>query len=270
MDNRPIGIFDSGFGGLTAVSALRKLLPNENIIYFGDSARVPYGAKAVSQLRVMARQDMDFAASKGAKVILAACGTVSSTAGDVLDAYEIPVFGVLRTSVAAMSEIKGNAPLAVIATDASIKSGAFQREIEKHCPQREIISVPCHDFVPLIESGHAGAGDPLVRSAVEKYMRPIKEAGAAAVLLACTHYGIIGEAISAYLGKDVQLVSASECAASAVRKYLTENGLCGGSGEERYYTSGSAEAFTEAAGIFLGRALASAAEHVEPEEVPEP
>lgn len=136
MDNRPIGIFDSGLGGLTAVKALRELLPEEDIVYFADSGRVPYGARPVEQLRRMAVQDMDFVANHGAKAIIAACGTVSSNAPDLLAGYRLPVFGVLRPGVEAMSRVPGSAPLGVIATAASIRSGAFQRSLEECCPGR--------------------------------------------------------------------------------------------------------------------------------------
>ncbi len=260
MDNRPIGIFDSGLGGLTAVKALRELLPEEDIVYFADSGRVPYGARPVEQLRRMAVQDMDFVANHGAKAIIAACGTVSSNAPDLLAGYRLPVFGVLRPGVEAMSRVPGSAPLGVIATTASIRSGAFQRSLEERCPGREIISAACPDFVPLIESGHSGAEDEAVCEAVARYMRPLKERGCAAVLLGCTHFGIIGEAISAYMGARVRLISASACAAEKLRDYLAASGLTGGHGREKYYTSGSAGEFSRLAATFLGRELEAAAE----------
>lgn len=267
MDNRPIGIFDSGLGGLTAASALRRLLPQENIVYFGDTGRMPYGARAPEQLRRMAVQDMDFVASCGAKAIIAACGTVSSVAADLLDSYRLPVFGVLRASVETMSRVPGQAPLGVIATQASIDSGAFQRALKGLCKDREIVPAACPDFVPLIESGHSDAGDEQVQAAVEKHMKPLKQAGCAAVLLGCTHFGIIEEAISAYMGKDTLLVSASDCAALQMRDYLLQNQLCGGSGQERFFTSGSSREFSRLAETLLGRSLDSAAEPVPVMEV---
>lgn len=260
MDNRPVGIFDSGLGGLTAVKALRELLPDEDIVYFADSGRVPYGPRPVEQLRRMAVQDMDFAAALGVKAIIAACGTVSSNAPDLLDGYPVPVFGVLRPGIKAMSLVPGNAPLGVIATSASVKSGAFQRALEKLCPGREIISVACPDFVTLIESGHSGAEDELVCAAVEKYLRPMKKAGCAAVLLGCTHFGIIAEAISAYMGGETRLISAAGCAAKELREHLVKNGMTGGSGRTRYFTSGSPEEFAALAETFLGRPLEARAE----------
>ena len=125
MDNRPVGIFDSGLGGLTALNALRELLPEENIIYFGDTGRVPYGAKTREQVRRMAVQDLDLVAAYGVKAMIVACGTISSNAPDILDAYPIPAFGVLRAGVAGMSRIPGDGPLGVIATEASIRSGSL-------------------------------------------------------------------------------------------------------------------------------------------------
>lgn len=252
MDNRPIGVFDSGLGGLTAVKALRELMPHENIIYFADSARVPYGSRPVAQLRKMAQQDMELVASFGVKAMIAACGTVSSNAADMLKAFEVPTFGVMEPGIAALCASAGDAPLGIIATEASIRSGAFSRAAEALCPGREIIGIPCPDFVTLIESGHSAAEDELLCEAVERYLGPLKEAGASALLLGCTHYGIIAGAIENFLGKGVKLVSASGCAAEELCAYITRNGLCGGEGRTEYYTSGRKEDFDAAAGLFLG------------------
>lgn len=257
MDNRAIGIFDSGLGGLTAMKALQELLPEENIIYFGDTGRLPYGAKTREQLRRMAAQDLDLIASGGVKAILVACGTLSSNAPDILDAYPVPTFGVLKAGVAGMSKVPGAGPLGVIATEASIRSGSFERALREACPGREILAVPCPDFVPLIESGH-DSEHPAVREAVARYCAPLR--GADAVLLGCTHYGIIGRAIAAYLGPETALVSASVCGAAQVAQYLIVNGLTGGRGEERFLASGDAAEFTLAASTFLGRPMARGAE----------
>lgn len=267
MDNRAVGIFDSGLGGLTALNALRELLPEENIIYFGDTGRLPYGAKTRAQLRRMAVQDLDLIASYGVKAILVACGTLSSNAPEILDAYPVPAFGVLRAGVAGMTKIPGTGPLGVIATEASIRSGAFARALEAACPGREILPVACPDFVPLIESGH-GSGDPLVKDAVARYCAPLR--GADAVLLGCTHYGIIGEAIADYLGDKTALVSAATCGAAVVAQHLIVNGLLGGSGEERFLASGDAAAFTHAASTFLGRTMAREAEGLPVMEIEPP
>ena len=189
MDNRPIGIFDSGLGGLTAVMALRRLMPEENIVYFADSARVPYGEKSREELLVMARQDLDLLASFSAKAIIAACGTVSSNAPHILEGYPLPVCGVLNPGIEAMARVPGRAPLGIIATAASIKAGAFRRALTEKAPGRQIIDLPCPDFVPLIESGHTSPQDPALRRAVEEALAPVKAAGAGALLLGCAHDG---------------------------------------------------------------------------------
>ena len=257
MDTRPVGFFDSGLGGLTAVSAFHREMPEENIIYFGDTGRLPYGAKTREQLRRMAAPDLDLIASGGVKAILVACGTLSSNAPDILDAYPVPTFGVLKAGVAGMSKVPGAGPLGVIATEASVRSGSFERALREACPGREILAVPCPDFVPLIESGH-DSEHPAVREAVARYCAPLR--GADAVLLGCTHYGIIGRAIAAYLGPETALVSASVCGAAQVAQYLIVNGLTGGRGEERFLASGDAAEFTLAASTFLGRPMARGAE----------
>lgn len=260
MDNRPIGIFDSGLGGLTAMAALRRLLPEENIVYFADSARVPYGEKKREELLVMAGQDLDFLASHAVKAIIAACGTVSSNAAHILEGYPLPVCGVLEPGIAAMSRVPGAAPLGIIATEASIRTGAFRRALAEKVPGREIIDLACPDFVPLIEGGHIRPEDPVLRRAVEKALAPVKAGGVKALLLGCTHYGIIGKAIRNYLGPEVALISASDCAAEKICGIIRHLDLTGGSGEIRYYTSGDAAAFSAAASALMGQEIR--AEHV--------
>ncbi len=261
MDNRPIGFFDSGLGGLTAVRALRRMLPDENIIYFGDTARMPYGSRSAEQLRVMARQDLDFVAARGVKCILAACGTVSSTAPDVLRGYELRTFDVLSSTVREASKFPRK-PIGVIATEACIKSGAFQKALASACPGTEVVAVACPDFVPLIESGHYAPDDPSLQRSVEEYLAPIKAAGAGSLILGCTHYGLIEEAIRRSMGRRIHMVEASACAARELSDWLKNRDLCGGSGEERFCTSGSAEEFARLSAVFLGREIRGEVEHV--------
>ena len=270
MDNRPIGIFDSGLGGLTGLKALRRFLPEENIVYFADSGRVPYGEKTRVQLRGMARQNLSFLSGFGVKAILIACGTLSSNAGDILAEWPVPAVGVLSSSADWMSRLEGDSPVAVIATAASISSGAYQRALEAACPGRRVLGIPCPDFVPLIESGHTDASDPLVQDAVRRYLQPAREADAGVLLLGCTHYGIIEDAITDFLGPEVTLVSAAESGAAALCSQLLKRKMTGGSGNIRYYTSGDPEVFAEAASLFLGcREEEIHAEAVPPQPIPE-
>lgn len=262
MDNRPIGIFDSGFGGLTAVRALRALCPEENIVFFADSGRAPYGSRPREQLRRMAVQNLDLAAACGAKVIFAACGTLSSNAADILSAYPVPAFGVLDAAVAEIAREQSAAPVGVIATEATVRSGAFERAIRAACPGREVYAVACPDFVPLIESGRTGRDDPELRRAVETYLAPLKARGVGTLLLGCTHYGLIDGALREVLGESVHLVDASCCAAAYLKHYLEEHGLCGGEGSLRCLTSGDAAHFRRLAPLFLGEPDAPQTEQV--------
>jgi len=261
MDNRPIGIFDSGLGGLTAMRALRRVLPEENIIYFADTARMPYGAWPAVTLRRMAAQDLDFVASHGVKCILAACGTVSSTARDVLSGYRVKTFNVLESTVREAAECPDE-PIGVIATVASINSGAFKNALGRACPGREVIPVACPAFVPLIESGKSDPSDGELKQAVEEYLRPIKQRGASSLILGCTHYGIIERAIRAYLGDGVRIIEAADCAARELADWLRNSDMTGGTGEESFFTTGRAEDFTALSSVFLGRAPRSAVLHV--------
>ncbi len=262
MDNRPIGVFDSGLGGLTAVRELRRILPDENIIYFGDTGRMPYGGRPREQMRLIARQNIAFAESFGVKTILAACGTISSNAPDILAQNATKAIGVLTPGAERLAST-GRKKLGVIATKTSIESGAFQAEISRFAPEAEITAVACPDFVPMIESGHYLPSDPMVRDVAARSLEPLK--GVGALLLGCTHYGLIAEAISAYLGADVILVGAADASAQCLAQYLRENGLLASSGgSESYYTSGSAEDFEALAPIMLGYELKNGVNFVEP------
>lgn len=245
MDTRPIGIYDSGIGGLTGLKALRRLLPGEDYVFFGDSGRMPYGPRPKEELCRIARQDMDFLAQFGVKAILAACGTISSAAKTELARYPIPAFGVVEPALNTLASLPGEKPIAIIATAASIHSGEFTDALAKRCRfGREIVGVPCPEFAPLIEAGHIRPDDPVLVDSVQRALAPIRGRDFAAVLLGCTHYGIIEQAIRDYLGQDAPLLSASECAALAVRDHLVQNGLTGeGSGTVRYFVSGDTRAF---------------------------
>lgn len=262
MDNRPIGVFDSGLGGLTAVRELRRLMPEENIIYFGDTGRMPYGGRPRAQMRTIARQNIDFVESFGVKAILAACGTISSNAPDILKENPVKTIGVL-TPGAEMLAATGRKKLGVIATKTSIESGAFQAEISRFAPDAFVSAVACPEFVPMIESGHYLPTDPMVRDVVARSLKPLE--GFGALLLGCTHYGLIADAISAFLGSDVILVGAADASAQCLERYLKDNDLaaCSG-GEESYYTSGSTADFETLAPIMLGYELKSRANFVEP------
>lgn len=265
MDDRSIGVFDSGLGGLTAVRELRRLMPNENIIYFGDTGRMPYGGRPREEIRIMAEQNLDFMESFDVKAIIVACGTISSNAADLLEECETKTVGVLKAGVSELVKT-GKKRLGVIATATSIASGSFQNEILRQCPDAEVTAVPCPEFVPLIESGHYEPTDKMVRESVERTLAPIKEAGVEALLLGCTHYGLIAEAISEYLGSDVILVGAADAAARELCAYLEENDMTYAyGGEEFYFTSSNVEEFTALAPVMLGSYLRGEVSFILPE-----
>ncbi len=252
MRNRPIGIFDSGFGGLTALKRLRELMPDEDIIYFADSGRMPYGGRSEDELRCIARQNMAFLKGFDAKLAIAACGTLSSVAEDLLQSQDLPVIGVMRPGISRLAKLPGDGPLGIIATAASIKSGRFKAELKKLCPEREIIDIACPRFVPLIEGGHCAPGDRELDEAVAEHLAPMQGKKLSGLLLGCTHYGIISESIHAFLGGGLPLVSASGSAAEDAAGYLRRENMCGGSGRLKLFTSGNADEFHAFASTFLG------------------
>lgn len=251
MDSRPVGIFDSGFGGLSALAEFRKLMPGENIIFFGDSGRVPYGSKSSAELKECAGNNIAFLVRSGAKAVLAACGTCSLIAGDVISGSPVPACDVLSPSVDLIRSLDEDGPLGIIATQASVDSRGYEKALRKAGVKREIISVPCPDFVTLIEAG-IPYFDQRVKDAVAKYLAPIRSAGSTALLLGCTHYGIIEPSLREYLGDGVEIVSASACGANALAQTVSDAGMAGGSGTVKFYTSGNAEVFRETASVILG------------------
>lgn len=267
MDSRPIGVFDSGFGGLTAVRVLRKLLPAEDIVFFADNGRAPYGGRPTDELRRMARQDLELVASYDTKAIIAACGTVSSNAADVLRNFRVPTIGVLDAAAETLGAETDGGAIGVIATEASIRSGAFDAALRRSCPGREIVSIACPAFVPLIESGRCDETDGELREAVALYLRPLKERGVSTLLLGCTHYGLIEAALRAYLGDGVRLVEASRCAAEKLRDYVTEHNMTGGCGQLRCLTSGEGARFRRLAPLFLREDEAPPTETLPPMEI---
>ena len=251
MDNRAIGIFDSGIGGLTSLKTLRALLPEENFIFFADAGRMPYGGRSAEELRRIAVQDMDLLAARDVKVILSACGTISSAAEAELAAYPIPAFGVLHPALRAMAAAEGDGPLCILATGASIASGQFTEPLKALCPGREIVGLACPEFAPLIEAGHIDPDDPVLRDCVARTLAPIRGRAFDALLLGCTHYGVIEEGIRAFLGTELPILSAADCGARAVWEHLTARGLRGTGGRTEYLISCAPEAFDAFASRYL-------------------
>lgn len=259
MDNRPVGVFDSGLGGLTAVKELELVLPGESVVYFGDTGRVPYGSRSRETVRRYARQDMNFLLRHNVKAVLAACGTVSSTAADIGAALPVPYFDVVSPTARAAARAAGNRRVGVIGTSATIASGSYLRALKELDPGLEVFSQACPLFVPLVESGFVDPEDPITRLAAERYLAPLREAGVGALILGCTHYPIIRRTIQQVMGPDTALIDSGREAALSMAEFLEERGLLCGPGQRRnaeYYVTDAPEDFGAVAELFLGHSVA--------------
>lgn len=254
-DNRPIGVFDSGLGGLTVLKELEKVLPDESIVYFGDTSRVPYGSKSNETIKHYALQDERFLLSKNVKYIVAACGTVSAVAADTADSLPVPFMGVVENAVIDAVNTTKNRRIGVIGTQATINNGAHERLIKKLLPDAEVITVGCPLFVPLVEDGWYSAEDPVVLGIVEKYLKSIVKGGADTIILGCTHYPILTEAIAKVVGEGVTLINMGVSTAKAVKAELEQKALLNdgtSSPSRELFVSDKTAAFREVAGILLG------------------
>ncbi len=253
-DKRPIGVFDSGLGGLTVVKEIIKELPNEDIVYFGDTGRVPYGGRSVDTIKKYALQDEKFLLSHGVKLIIAACGTVSSVASDIGETLPVPYFEVVSHASKAAVEATENGKIAVIGTNATVKSGQHKATILKINPNMQVINCACPLFVPLVEEGWCSEDDTIVLETVKRYLKPVVDFGADTLIMGCTHYPVLSKALNKVLGDNVTLINAGTATAKAVKDYIIQNGLeneCGG--EHRFYVSDKPSFFKEQASVLLQR-----------------
>ncbi|MEP6955919.1 MAG: glutamate racemase [Chthoniobacterales bacterium] len=222
-DLRPIGVFDSGIGGLTVVSALRRLLPNESIYYLGDTARVPYGGKSPTTVQRYSLEIASLLLGENAKSIVVACNTASALALPVLEEkLPVAVIGVIRPGAAAAIAATRNGHIGVIGTRATIKSGAYERAIRALDREARIVARACPLLVPLIEEGWLES--PITDQILLQYLQPMLDDGVDTLVLGCTHYPLLRPAISRLLGAKITLVDSAENCALAVRDLLaTEN-----------------------------------------------
>lgn len=256
MDPRPIGVFDSGLGGLTALRELRQVLPGEDLVYFGDTGRVPYGSRGEEVITRYAREDAAFLLGQGVKAMVCACGTVSSVAGDLLAAETpCPFIEVVIPAARAAVRATKTGRIGVIATAATTQSGRFPAALRAMDPALQVHSLACPLFVPLVENGHIAPGDPLAVPAVEYYLREFREKGIDTLILGCTHYPLLAPLIRDCLGDEVTLISSGKEAALTARDLLQERGLLSSretGGESRYFVTDAAGSFSAVAEVFLG------------------
>lgn len=253
---KPIGVFDSGLGGLTTVKELRRILPGEDIIYFGDTGRVPYGTRGADTITAYAKQDIAFLLSKDVKTILAACGTVSSTFPGP-EAARLPVSyaGVVAATARTAAGATGNKRVGIIATEATISSGSYQQSLAGFDPAIQSVACSCPLFVPLVENGHFAPDDAMAHLAAEEYLGPLKEAGVDTVILGCTHYPLLAGVLERQFGPGVTLIDSGREAALDLRDWLAADGLLNGraeGGRVDYYVSDDPARFDKLARLFLG------------------
>lgn len=265
MDTRPIGVFDSGLGGLTAFRELARLMPGEELIYFGDTGRVPYGGRSQETLIKYARQDAAFLEGFGPKAIVVACGTVSTTALPVLrEECAVPVFGVVEQAVRAAAECSKSGRIGLIGTSATIRSGVYEAQLYALRPDARVTALACPLFVPLVENGRFRPGDAVVEQVAAEYLAPMRAAGVDTLILGCTHYPLLRDVIGAYMGAGVTLVDTGACCAQFVKRWLEENGLCADRlcGAHRFYVTDSTEDFASLAAVFLGESVSGGVEQI--------
>ena len=229
MDERPIGVFDSGLGGLTAVREIRSILPFENIIYFGDTSRVPYGGRSREILLKYARQDVHFLRSFDIKALLVACGTVSTTSLPQLQAEsaDLPILGVVEPACRRALAATRNKRVGLIATAASVRSGAYERTLAAMDGDVTVIARACPLFVPLVENGRYRVGDCVIETVAREYLEPLKAEGIDTLIMGCTHYPLLEEVVAQVMGPGVTLVDSGAQAARQLKDSLTaHDALC--------------------------------------------
>lgn len=263
----PIGIFDSGVGGLTVYRALHERLPNEHFVYLGDTARVPYGTKSLSTVERYAIENSKFLEAHGIKLLVVACNTASALALPAIRAaVSVNVVGVIGPGARAAAKVAAGKTVAVVATEATVQSGAYSEALAKADPTITVIERACPLFVPLAEEGWATSE--VARAVAEQYLSDLSNEDLGALVMGCTHYPILRDLIGEVIGAEVQLIDSGEAAAAEVQTFLETNQL---SAErttrelrerhlcddlDHFYVTDAADRFAKVAERFLGTAPA--------------
>lgn len=264
MDDRPIGVFDSGFGGLTVARALVDLLAGEDLVYFGDSARYPYGPRSLEEVRGFATQVTgELVGHHGVKLVVVACNTASAAALELLQfSFDVPVVGVINPGVRAALEVTANGRVGVIGTVGTVASGAYQRAVQAHRKRVQLTCAACPGFVEFVERGDTDSDQ--VHVLAERLLEPVRRAGVDTLLLGCTHYPFLARTIGDVMGREVVLVSSADETAFEVRKLLEETGLVRRSaskGTMRFVSTGDVGWFAELGRRLFGPELADVEAH---------
>lgn len=251
----PVGVFDSGVGGLTVVREIIRQLPDENIVYFGDTARVPYGSKSQKTVIRFSEQIIRFLKTKQVKAIVIACNTASALALDaVRDEFDVPILGVVAPGARAAVKATRNRKIGVVGTDATVRSGVYTKVIRDMDPRIQVIEKACPLFVPLVEEGfkeHA-----VTREIIEYYLESLRATDIDAMILGCTHYPLLRSRIRAYMGEDIQIVNPAYETANDLKALLEGQGMDNDGAEAdrsryEFYVSDTAEKFRQFANTVM-------------------
>ncbi len=257
-----IGIFDSGIGGLTVLREIRRLLPHENIMYLGDTARVPYGTRSAQTVLKYSIANTDFLLKQNIKLLIIACNTASAIATDVLrQRYPIPILEVITPGARCAVSVSYNGKIGVIGTLATIQSAAYQRAMKALRQDIEVVAKACPLFVPLAEEGWCDPGDEIVRMTVTRYLQGLKNYGIDTLVLGCTHYPVLKKAIQSMMGDEVTLVDSAEETAKDVAMVLAERDLLRTTmtrGVYTYFVTDIPHRFMEMGTLFLGAKIEAA------------
>jgi glutamate racemase len=257
MDDRPIGVFDSGLGGLTVLRALIDLLPTEGVVYFGDTGRFPYGPKPRDEVLAHALEITDVLLARDVKALVIACNSAAAAALDTLrERLDIPVVGVIEPGLRAAARVTRNGRIGVIGTVGTIASGAYQQLATDDV---DVTCAACPGFVEFVEAGDVDSDQ--VHVLAERLLAPVREAEVDTLVLGCTHYPLLARTIGDVMGRDVVLVSSADETAFAVRDLLTEQGmLAAGAPSDPghvFFTSGPVDTFRTLGVRFLGPEVAA-------------
>jgi len=268
MDNRPIGVFDSGLGGLTAVKELMNQLPGESIVYFGDTGRVPYGTRSNQTVIKYVLQDIRFLLNFDIKFIIIACGTASSIALEaVQDKFEVPIIGVVNSTAEQAVRTTVNKKIGIIGTQGTINSGAYERKIKELDSEVKTFSKPCPLFVPLVENGYLD--NKVVRLVAEEYLEPLIAEQVDTLILGCTHYPLLKKVISDIMGEHVRLIDPGVETARYVKELFKSNHMLADSRSKstyRYFVSDSIDNFSRLGSLFLQKQINDAVEKIDIEK----
>ena len=254
MNNRPIGVFDSGLGGLTVLKEIMKITPNENIVYFGDTARVPYGPRSKETIIKYTFQAIDFLISKNVKAIVIACNTATARAlKEANEKYDLPIIGVIEAGAKTAAYTTKNKIVGVIGTDGTIRSKAYNIEIAKIDPEIKIVDKACPLFVPIVEEGWANTD--IASLTARRYLEELMDKGIDSLVLGCTHYPLLKRTIGEIVGENVKLVNPARETAKDLKRILENDNILREETEEdpkyEYYVSDIPEKFASIAEEFL-------------------